>query len=343
MRIKSKAIRFSAIASVMVCASLFIPREARAQDDVLPPPPPPTARGSGTGSIVGRVVLPSGQPVNDRVRITLSTIRDPDLTVYTDNNGGFGFGGLPEATYTLEVAGDPKLYETVTQEVRLLRGMQVRLVINLKERNPSPKANTGAVISAAELDPNVPAQAKKEYDKATKLAAEGRLQEAIEQYKKAVQIYSKYLMAINDLGVQYLKLKRYPEAAEQFETAVEINPKAFNPRLNLGIALVEQKKFADALDHLRLASSIDNSSASVHLYLGIALVGTEESEAAEQELTKALSIGGAQFSVAHYFLAHVHMKKGEREEAVRELKTYLQIEPTGEYAARAKTLLEELK
>ena len=75
----------------------------------------------------------------------------------------------------------------------------------------------------------------------------------------------------------------------------------------------------------------------------IALVGTEESEAAQLELAKAISMGGAEFSVAHYFLAHVHMKKGERDEAIRELKSYLEKEPTGEYAAHAKALLEQLK
>lgn len=343
MRMQSEAVRFCVVAGVLICAFFSAPYEARAQDDVLPPPTPANIRTSGTGSIAGRVVLPSGQPVGNRVRITLSTIRDPEMTIYTDNNGGFGFANLGEATYTLEVAADPKLYDLVTQEVRLLRGTQVRLVINLKDRSSAPARSAGTVVSAAEVDPNVPAAAKKEYDRATKFVTEGKLTEAIQRYKRAIEIYSEYLMALNDLGVQYLKLKQYTDAAAQFEAAVDVSPKAFNPRLNLGIALVELKKFVDAIDHLRLASSIDTSSPAVHLYLGIALVETDEFEAATDELAKALSMGNAEYSVAHYFLAKAHMKKGERDEAVRELKMYLEKQPAGEYAARAKILLEQLQ
>ena len=223
---------------------------ANAQDNNIPMPPPVSNNGSGSGTITGRVVLPSGHPVNGRVRITLSTMENPGMSSYTDNNGGFGFRSLREGNYTLEVVGDYKLYEPVVEQVRVNRGMQVVLMINLKEKTPSNERPVGAVVSAGELDQRVPAPAKKEYDKATSLVKEGNPAQAIDHYKRALEIYSDYLMARNDLGVQYLNLKRLAEAAEQFEAAIEINAKVFNPRLNLGIVLVEQKKFLEAIDHL---------------------------------------------------------------------------------------------
>src|SRR5882672_3161248 len=84
----------------------------------------PTNRASenAAGSIEGRVVLPSGQPVTGRIRITLSTINDPGLVLYTDTNGGFIFTNLRAATYYIEAAGDPKAYDPVVEQVRLLRG-----------------------------------------------------------------------------------------------------------------------------------------------------------------------------------------------------------------------------
>src|SRR5688572_5515041 len=74
-------------------------------------------RGAPGGSIAGRVVLPSGHPVNGRVRITLSSPEDPGALVYTDNNGAFAFANLPEGTYTIEVLADRKLYEPVSETI----------------------------------------------------------------------------------------------------------------------------------------------------------------------------------------------------------------------------------
>jgi len=150
-------------------------------------------------------------------------------------------------------------------------------------------------------------------------------------------------MALNDLGVQYLNLGRFPEAQERFEIAIELNAKAFNPNLNLGIVLIKQRKFGDAMERLRQALSIDSSSAAVHLYVGIASVETDDLQAAEHELSIALSLGGAALSVAHFFVARVHLKKGQAQSATRELTLYLEAQPNGEYSAPARKLLEQLK
>jgi tetratricopeptide (TPR) repeat protein len=338
-RLRKSLVRVFVIASVVMLA----PQLSNAQDDVVPPPSPNVTRSSGRGSIVGRVVLPSGQPVTERCRVTLTSMRENDLTVFTDNNGGFGFANLPEATYTIEATGDVKLYETVSQEVRLVHGMQVRLVINLKEKNPTHGSNAGRVVSATEVDPNIPSAARKEYEKGTLLAAQEKITEAIDRFKAAIGIYPAYLIARNDLGVQYLKLKRLPEAVEQFEEAIQINSKAFNPRLNMGIALVNLKRYTEAVDHLTQAISINSSSPSAHLYLGIAALETDDLETAFREIDTSQSIGGKDFSVAHFFRARIALKRGERPLAVAQLNAYLENAPTGEYAAKAKALLDQLK
>lgn len=325
---------------MMIAVSLGGVSNASARQDI--PQPIIRPRGAPGGSISGKVVLPSGHPVNDRVRITLSSPEDPGALVYTDNNGGFSFNNLPEGTYTVEVLADRKLYEPVSENVRLIRSSRVNLMIYLKEKSKTP-SSTGNVVSAAETDQQVPAPAKQEYAQATRLVNEGKIKEAIERMKKALAIYPNYLAARNDLGVQYLKLSRFDEATEQFEAAIEINPKAFNPRLNLGIVLIKLKRYNDAKEHLALAVAIDSSTPASHLYLGIAGVETDDLEVAERELATAVSQGGREYSVAHYHLARVSMKRGVRDEAIRELKSFLETAPTGEEAVRAKQLLESLQ
>jgi Tfp pilus assembly protein PilF len=298
--------------------------------------------GTPGGSITGRVVLPSGNPVNDRVRITLSTPEDPGFQGYTDNNGYFAFANLPEGIYTVEVLADRKLYEPVSEMVRLIRSSRANLMIYLKEKSKPPNSS-GNVVSATETAQQVPVPARKEYERATRLLNEGKTQEGIERLKQALAIYPDYLAARNDLGVQYLKLNRFAEATEQFEVAIEINPRAYNPRLNLGIVLLKLKKYNDATEHLNRAVAIDSSKPASHLYLGIALVETDELAPAERELATAVSMGGQEYAVAHFHLARVSMKKGERDEAIRELKSFLETSPTGEEAVRARLLLEKLR
>lgn len=303
----------------------------------------PATDSTSTGSIDGRVVLPSGQPVSTRIKIILSTLNDPGVTLYTDTNGNFTFTNLRPGTYSVEASSDSNSYEPVIEQVRLYRGMRANLVMPLKEKPTAVGQKPGAIVSVAELDPNIPSAAKKEYDRATNLANSGKAEEAIAAYKKALSIYPSYLVAHNDLGVQYLNLKRAAEAVDEFGAAIEINPQVFNPRLNMGIALVQQERFLDAIEHLNQAVTIDSSAPAARLYLGIASAETDELEVAERELTLALSSGGAEYVIARYYLAQVHMKKGNRDQAVTELKAYLEKSPEGVHAARARQLLEKLK
>lgn len=305
--------------------------------------PAPTRYFVQRGSISGQVVLPSGREVNTRVKITLSGYRLSPVTTYTDNKGRFAFQGISDGTYTITAEGESGLYEPVAQEVRVFYGASNPLVITLKEKTgPSAKSKDN-VVSLSGLDQQVPPTAKKEFEKGVELSGKGKFQDAVERFKKAIAIYPKYFAARDILGVQYLKLGKWAEAAEQFEAAIDIDSKALNPRQNLAIALIEQKKYVEAIQHANQAISIDSSSPTAHLYAGIASLGVDEVDQAERELSKALSLGGEAYANAHFYLALVHMKRGEREAATGELNAYLDRLPKGEKAQRARQLLETLK
>jgi tetratricopeptide (TPR) repeat protein len=241
------------------------------------------------------------------------------------------------------VAGDPKLYDPATEKVRLTRGRELHLTISLKGNDEiAMKTSAGNMVSASESDQKVPASAKKEYEKGLRLINSGKPQPAIEHLNRAIAIYPDYHKARNDLGVQLLKLKRLEEAAEQFHAAIERSPKYFNPRLNLGLVLIEWKKYSEAMEEFRQAISIDSSRPAAHLWLGIALLETSDMASAERELLKALLLGGSAYSVAHYYMAHIHMRRGDNGEAVRELRAYLVESPAGEQAPHARLLLQRL-
>ena len=62
----------------------------------------------------------------------------------------------------------------------------------------------------------------------------GRFDEAIENYRKAIQINPNYSEALNNLGVALADKGRFDEAIENFRKAIQINPNRTETYINLG-------------------------------------------------------------------------------------------------------------
>ncbi len=293
--------------------------------------------------IEGHVLLPSGQSANFNVKIILSDLNKQLNTIYTNKHAEFRFSNLNAGEYFVQAIADEKVYEPVTQKIRIGRGQIYQLSITLRKKEEISNRKMGSqVVPASELDKAAPAAARKAYDQGMRQAGKGNVQQAIERFQRAIAIYSDYLDAINDLGAQYLKLKRFEDAAEQFRLVLEKNPGYFNSRFNLGLVLIEQKNYASAIEQLKQALAIDGARPAARLWLGIAMLQTGDLPAAERELSTALITGGGDFTVAHYYLAQTFLRRGDSAEAARALKAYLEGSPKGEYAEEARLLLKKL-
>jgi tetratricopeptide (TPR) repeat protein len=310
-----------------------------------PPRDIPHRAPDPTNAIIeGRVLLPSGQSVNFNVKITLSELHRPLATIYTNKHAEFRFPNLREGEYFVRAIADENIYEPVTQRLWLGRSLSYQLTITLRKKEEIANRKSGAqVVSAAELDRAAQKEAaQKEYDQAARLAGKGDARQAIERFQRAIAIYPDYIEARNDLGAQYLKLKRFDEASEQFRIVLEKNPRYFNSRFNLGLVLIERKDYAAAILQLNQAVAIDGARAAPRLWLGVALLQTGDLPGAESELTRALITGGANFIAVHYYLAQVYLRRGDSADASRSLKAYLEAAPKGEYAEEARMLLKKL-
>ena len=297
----------------------------------------------GTAGVTGRIALPSGEFAGRDIKVVMRTEATPVVISYTDQDGRFTLMNVYAGTYYIEVTGDEKKFEPVVEQIELRRSQQRSVTIYLREKQAFRVKSTGAVTSSAALGEDVPDSARKEYERATKLVKKGDINRAIEHFKLAIALYPNLEAAHNDLGVQYLKLKQFDSAVEQFQAALAINARAFNPRLNLGITLVDQKQYAVAIDQLNQALEIDRGSPAAFLYMGIARTELDDLQAAYADLSKALILGGPAFATAHYYLGKVHLKRDERDEALKSLKAYLEAMPTGELADSAKTLVKRLE
>lgn len=333
----SSRISWAALAVVFSCASAFAQVERRVVDE--------NADKTGRGSIRGRVVLIGGAFVGESIKITLQTMRETVSVIYSDTEGQFEFPSLLPGNYKLEFEGDRQTFEVGTELVQVFKGAPSIVTLTLKEKTSSVKVTTAAEKTAtvAELRQNIPSGARKEFDKAAKLAGDGRTEEAIARLRKALALYPDYIIAHNDLGTQLLRLGRLDEAASEFRKAIALDDKAFNPKLNLGIVLVQQHKFAEATNVLNAALALDSGSPAARLYSGLSLLAQGSLETAEKELKTAYQIGGAQYALALFHLGQLYMSKGNSALALQSFERYLSDEPNAGNADQVRKMIAMLR
>src|SRR5205085_4480055 len=147
------------------------------REDPSPNHPQPTSgETNSTGSIRGRVFLSDGTPYNQIVKITLTTSQLNESISYTDFQGQFEIKDVQTGNYQIEAEADQQRFEVVTQKVQVFKNAPSVITITLKEKTDKPNTpanaptTTTAVVSASELDKNVPKAARKEYERALKAA-----------------------------------------------------------------------------------------------------------------------------------------------------------------------------
>jgi Flp pilus assembly protein TadD len=124
----------------------------------------------------------------------------------------------------------------------------------------------------------------------TALAEAGRLEEAIDHHRRALEIRPSYGPAQNNLGIALQRLGRFEEAITHLQWAVEIDPGSSAARTNLGAALRAVGRANDAVVQYRQALAIDPESARTHFNLANALLDLGQREQAVEHYRRALEI-----------------------------------------------------
>ncbi len=311
-----------------------------------------TAGSGGRHAIHGRLLFPSGQRADLRLKVRLESPGAGDLSVLSDMNGNFTFQSLRPGNYAVVIDGgefyesvrEPVFIESASISLRRMPGtIPVSRPFNVQVylRPKAQPSNKPGVIRASLAA--LPKRAVDLYLEALESAAKGDSVKAISELKQALTIFPGFGLALNELGVQYMKQVQLDKAAEAFRSAVTLLPDAFEPRLNHGIVLLNQSKFADAELQLRETLKKYGSAFTPHMYLGIALVNLKNYQEAEAELLKAISLGGARVGQAHYYLGGLYWKAKDYKRAAIQLEKFLELEPKAANADRVRATIKDLR
>lgn len=119
---------------------------------------------------------------------------------------------------------------------------------------------------AIELDPTY-ADAYNNLGNALRSANQGA--EAIQNYQKAIDLDPNHVDAYNGMGNMMLENRRIDDAIANYQKAIEIDPTYAIPRSNLGNVFLEVGKIDEAIASYRKAIELDIAYASAYYNLGL--------------------------------------------------------------------------
>jgi tetratricopeptide (TPR) repeat protein len=302
-------------------------------------------------AINGVITDTSGRPLN-RIRVELLNEVEMAITqTYTDTTGRYSFKGLSTGTFIVKAHPDGTYLE---QSVRVsLFGARVggshyeQIDIVLKTRNET-KGNSVPSNSGPTFAQEAPENARKAYEQAVKqLENNKQTAQGIDSLKEAINLFPTYFLALERLGVEYVKLQQYEPAHATLTKAIEVNPNGASCRYALGVSQFYLQKLPEATESLRRALQLAPDSpnaALVHFYLGLAYLNSGKPGDAEPHLKKAYQLGGNSIPPdIHMHLAKYYSDNKRYKEAADELELFLKHASDARDAEKIKALIKQLR
>jgi tetratricopeptide (TPR) repeat protein len=163
-------------------------------------------------------------------------------------------------------------------------------------------------------------------DAALELLQKGRYDEAIAEFRRALDMDAADTTALNNLGAALTSAGQLEEAVSYLKKAIEIDPGNFKSHTNLGVALARAGRFDAAAAPLERAVQLNPEDARAQSAYGGVLVNQGRVEDAMRHLEKALEINPADAD-AHNNLGGILARTGKFDDAIPHFEKALSLEP----------------
>ncbi len=276
-----------------------------------------------------------------------------EYRVKTDKKGEYFYMGLPQGTYRIVVraAGyQPNFVDNVRPS------MAEESEVNIKLNPGSPDQKLWFEMTEAERE-----QLKKEVGKAQqqkevlsevrvafeaglKLAQEGKYDEAIVEYRKALEKDPEQANIHGNLAEALSQTEKFDEALAEYQKAIELKPDDSALYTNMGVLLTKMGKQQESQEAFKKAAAINPGSAAQNFYnLGATLVNSGKSADAAEAFKQAIA-ADPNFAEAYYQLGiSLSGNPSTMPDAIKALEKYIQIGQKPDQVEVAKQLVAALK
>jgi len=156
----------------------------------------------------------------------------------------------------------------------------------------------------------------------------GRLDVAIECYRRASRLAPKRERALDHLGCALVEKGQVEEGIDCFREALRVNPTDWVAHNNLGSMMLSQNKLEEAVYHYTEAIRLKGGLAETHHRLGLAYSGLGKLDEAAKQYREALGLKDDE-AKTHNNLADILLQQGKLDEAIDHYRRVLAIEPNG--------------
>ena len=150
------------------------------------------------------------------------------------------------------------------------------------------------------------------YNKGIEYSEQGKLKEAIAEFKKALAINPNHAEAHYYLGALYDFKAMFKEAIAEYKKAIAINPNHIKAHNSLASDYAGEWMFEEAIAEYKKIIAIDPNHAEMHYNFGVAHGNRKEGmlDEAIAELKKVIAIN-PDLAGVHYNLAVGYLYKGQ--------------------------------
>ncbi len=277
------------------------------------------------------VINTQGRPLAGAV-ITLEDTQSPySGTIKTDRKGIATHGTLDNHRYTItvELAG----YETQRRQVKLS-------AFDLNEEEFKLLTPEETIQLAESNDPDL--QAVNRFNQAVLLIKNDNLAGAVPLLQEAIQSKPDMYQAHLELGHVHFLQGKYQEAIEPLLKVTELTPD-YAETYRLLAAVHEKLGHAkESEKYTQLAQQKGGYTAIDKYNEGIKAFNASDMDGAIKSLAEAVQ-KDPKMADAYYQMGMAYLSKGSTNEALFCLKKFLELEPTGEKADSARSVIQLLE
>lgn len=276
-----------------------------------------------------RVLYENSRPAGEQLRVQLTNQMGVPVTeTYTDSRGEARFGGIRPGVYRAKVSG-MGIQETTSDTFVIDSLAMSSLQTVTVQRTPDALAAEKAAappISAAEL--NIPAKARREFDKGREFFEKGTSDEAIKHFTKAAQMYPQYAGALDMLGV--IAAQSSPaDAKTYFQQAIAAD-KSYIPAVShLAKVYVAEKNFTAAEPLLDQTLAISPQAAEALFLLAYVQAKLTKYEEAIRTTDRLHQLDHRDWALVHFVAAECYTSLKRPDDAVAQYEMYLKEAPLG--------------
>jgi Tfp pilus assembly protein PilF len=303
-----------------------------------------------TGNLVGQISVASGSFPTKRIYVAIESRGTPMNAVYADDEGRFAFYELVANPYRIVINDEAYQPSSTTVVVNPLiaHTTTVRIVLTPKTEKAATdptqrlQGSNPYIVDPEEFTRKFPKKALEQYEKGLSAQARGRSDEAIERYKRSLEIAPDFYPARNNLGSVYLGKGDTQAAATEFERVISTNQSDASGYLNMANLYLLTKRYDSCEQMVKEGLRRQPNSAFGKFVQGALLARTSRPTDAEQALRQALQFD-PQLAKVHLELVNLYLHQGRKADAKTELEVFLEQFPKDALAPQAREVLKRLK